>query len=762
MSASVRGRRVGWVWTVSTACVLASASSAQAVRIATYNLLTYSGGRDTQFQVVTSGFDADIIVTQEVASGSAVNYFLNNILNSASGPGGYAAATFTDSGSLNNALFYRTSKFGFNYGDPSAHIDLHTSGRDIDRWKLRLMGYSSSAAEIYVYSMHLKASQGYESQRAAEAAVARADANALPAGTNFVYVGDLNIYDSFEDAYDVQLTGSMADNDGRAFDPINTPGSWHSNYAYRFIHTQSTRASFGGMDDRFDHILTSAALRDGEAFDYVPGTHKPYGQDGQHFNDDIDGDGFNDAVGLYIATKLREASDHLPVIADFEVPAVLSAPTTLDFGTVVQGSVAEAVLAVSNSGDVASFGYVDDLDYTLPAPPSGFYGPSGSFSEAAGGGGNAHTYQMDTGTVGPRSGMLTITGDGDNAPVSVSFTGTVISGDPPATHARPSTSGTVETTTGSLDFGSHPFGQFTTRDAEAYNYDWSATQAVMQVYDAQFSGPGASRFSVEGGFYEKSASSSPAVYPIAFDGTGATPNTTYTATLTLSTRDQPGTPGGIDLPDLTYSLSATVLDIEHARPSFSSGQVVTATTEDFGEHPVGQFVPHTVNIYNYGYTSGQAVLEVYDVQITGPDAGRFSVPDFETALVTTGSAAESILFDSTGADENASYHATVTFKTRDQSGTPGGIDLADMVVTAAATVIPVCNDPRFDANGDGDVDLGDYGIFITCYNGPGNPYPAGCGCHDADHDQDVDLSDYGAFISCYNGPANPADPACDD
>jgi hypothetical protein len=67
------------------------------------------------------------------------------------------------------------------------------------------------------------------------------------------------------------------------------------------------------------------------------------------------------------------------------------------------------------------------------------------------------------------------------------------------------------------------------------------------------------------------------------------------------------------------------------------------------------------------------------------------------------------------------------------------------------------------ANGDfdldGDVDLTDYGSFLSCYNGPGNP-PGQSGCDDADFDNDgdVDLSDYGVFLGCYNGPNKP--PAC--
>jgi hypothetical protein len=64
-----------------------------------------------------------------------------------------------------------------------------------------------------------------------------------------------------------------------------------------------------------------------------------------------------------------------------------------------------------------------------------------------------------------------------------------------------------------------------------------------------------------------------------------------------------------------------------------------------------------------------------------------------------------------------------------------------------------------DFDGDGDVDLSDYGVFLGCYNGPNQaPGAAACDEADADDDGDVDLADYAGFLDCYNGPGNP--PAC--
>ncbi len=72
---------------------------------------------------------------------------------------------------------------------------------------------------------------------------------------------------------------------------------------------------------------------------------------------------------------------------------------------------------------------------------------------------------------------------------------------------------------------------------------------------------------------------------------------------------------------------------------------------------------------------------------------------------------------------------------------------------------PPCNTPPQDADGDGDVDLTDFGQFQGCFNGPNRPFgaeSATCLCFDGDKDADVDLADFGAFQSCFNGPNRPA------
>jgi hypothetical protein len=74
----------------------------------------------------------------------------------------------------------------------------------------------------------------------------------------------------------------------------------------------------------------------------------------------------------------------------------------------------------------------------------------------------------------------------------------------------------------------------------------------------------------------------------------------------------------------------------------------------------------------------------------------------------------------------------------------------------------VCNDPFADADGDGDVDQDDLGVFQRCLNDGCGLMPPACACFDRDADDDVDGEDLAVFEMCASGPGVDADPACDD
>jgi hypothetical protein len=132
-------------------------------------------------------------------------------------------------------------------------------------------------------------------------------------------LGDYNIYNASEPAYQALLDINQ---DGYVLDPINQAGTWHNNPSFASIHTQSTRTrsfgggSPGGMDDRFDMILISRAVKDTGGIFYITNSYHAFGNDGLHFNDSINAMP-NSAVSKELADALQYASDHLPVVAEF-------------------------------------------------------------------------------------------------------------------------------------------------------------------------------------------------------------------------------------------------------------------------------------------------------------------------------------------------------------------------------------------------------------------------------------------------------------
>ncbi len=66
--------------------------------------------------------------------------------------------------------------------------------------------------------------------------------------------------------------------------------------------------------------------------------------------------------------------------------------------------------------------------------------------------------------------------------------------------------------------------------------------------------------------------------------------------------------------------------------------------------------------------------------------------------------------------------------------------------------------PPGDLDGDGDVDLSDFGIFQACLSGSGMLRPPGCEDADLDGDFDVDGDDFGDFQVCLGGADLP--PGC--
>jgi endonuclease/exonuclease/phosphatase family metal-dependent hydrolase len=305
-------------------CSRTSHAQPDTLRIASYNLLNFPGNNGSSrlsfFKTVIKSINPDILVVQELQSQAGQIQFLNEVLNYDNGSM-YKQAPFINGPDTDNGLFYKHQKVTL-----VSNRQIKTALRDISEYVLTAFG-----SELRIYSLHLKAGQGSqnENRRLTEATILRNYLNDLGPDYNFIVTGDFNIYNASESAFQV-LTESQFDNDGRLIDPLQAIGVWHNNRDFASIHTQSTRTtsfgggSTGGLDDRFDMILVSTSLVTEGDMDVLPGSYTSLGNDGQHFNVAIN---FGDNI-LFpdsLINALFQASDHLPVYADF----VVSQPTSV-------------------------------------------------------------------------------------------------------------------------------------------------------------------------------------------------------------------------------------------------------------------------------------------------------------------------------------------------------------------------------------------------------------------------------------------------
>jgi endonuclease/exonuclease/phosphatase family metal-dependent hydrolase len=533
------------------------APPAHALRVVTWNLAVYDDAavpmrRPWMIQVLP-GLDPDVMVVQEMHTSEAADSFAS-LLRAAMPAKVWKGGTATFLSTTESAIYYDSLQVTISNLSAVA-----TGGpRQVLVALVRPRGYLANAASFRIYSIHFKAGNGAggasppsdSSTRTLECTNLRNTLNLAPAGTNILMGGDTNFYGSFETGY-TRLTESQADNDGRLKDNLSMPGIWN-NPAYAPYHTQSPCAglgclgSNGGMDDRFDMVLGTYSMNDGAGLDLVPGAlpggYGPYGNDGQHYNQSIDGGGFNLAVPLAVATALRLSSDHLPVIATLQLPAKLATVSELSFGDVLVGATATQDLSV----DDAPAPPAASLQYSLTAP-AGFTAPSGTFTNAAASAPDVRTLGLSTGSIGVRTGTLTVnSNDLDTTAKAVLLSGRVLA------HAAPTLDSTVSSATATLDFGTVVLGSHTERSLRVFNLGYSSLQARL-ARSAEFVA-GESRFAFQA---QPGLITDVATDAVTFDATGATPDADYQAELRIATADEP-LPGALALDTLRVALHAKV------------------------------------------------------------------------------------------------------------------------------------------------------------------------------------------------------------
>jgi hypothetical protein len=534
---------------------LATPPAAHALRVVDYNVTNYPGvlfpQRQPYFRTILAPLGADIVVSEEFTSQAGVDSFRTNVLNVIE-PGQWLSAPFINGNDTDNAVFYKPSKVTL-LGSWSFYPNPANLLRLVGCYRFMPVGYNDASAELRIYSQHLKASTGTTNvnQRGAEAIGIRDSMNAMPLGTHAILCGDFNIYTTTEPAFQKFLEAQV-DNDGRLYDPLNLSGTFNQ-AGYSPYHTQCpcltcpTGSGFsgGGLDYRFDMFLPTYNLNDGQGLDLLVSTYKPVGNDGLHYNLNI-----NDPPvipeGSAYANALWNASDHLPVRVDLQLPAKISVPATLAFGSVIVGATATQNLAVSNPAVVPA----DVLDYTL-SPDPGFTAPGGTLHQAAGVPATLQPIGMDTSTPGNLSGFLLISSDDpDNGSLATTLSGTVLD------HAQASLDSTSALASQTLDFGTHDTGGFTTLMARVHDRDYGPLRARLSLNTGVITG-GDGRFSIVGGFTAGLVAGTARTHTIQFNDAGATADLDYNATLTFASADE-ALPGATAQPDLTVSLHAKV------------------------------------------------------------------------------------------------------------------------------------------------------------------------------------------------------------
>ncbi|UCD74150.1 MAG: hypothetical protein JSV91_10205 [Phycisphaerales bacterium] len=548
------GRRWGTVifGLVITACLIASPGHAQ-LRVVNYNTAQFQGDL-TAFQDVLDALTDDdkpgfaspvaVFVFQEVLADD-VDLLLQMARTSSPPEVFYVVGTFTsyyeDNYGGAQAMIY-----DFNRLDEieAEHEDIYTqAGRYTDRWKLRLLGYDSPDASFYIYSSHLKAGDDpdEEDQRLDGVQSIRSNADALPAGSHIIYAGDMNFYHNQEPGYQ----WFFSTGDGQAFDPLGT-GSW-AGAPYAIKHSQSPRLTSsgglvgGGLDDRFDFQLPTSQFNDDDGLSIIAANYRSLGNDGQHYNNSINyGNNYyypwdvprsND-----LADDLHEASDHVPLVVDYQVPAVMLAGMAGDFGRVIRDADFEMTFILLNDADVVVPEGADVLDYQ--AEGSGCLLGTSSGSVEALEGIVEDTLPVDTSQVGPVSGTLTVSSDNEavqNPEYVLNTSGTIVR---PANASFDGQSDmdslTVEQTY-DPDSGVHFI------EVNVHNYGYDDLQALLDVDDVS---PAESPFGFVGGL-AAGIGDEPATLTFSFDTTGLNEGE-YPADITIYTSDE-------DLPGETVS-----------------------------------------------------------------------------------------------------------------------------------------------------------------------------------------------------------------
>jgi hypothetical protein len=302
----------------------------------------------------------DVLALQETTSNTQTIAPIVNALNTFSGvPGMYSNSSYQATeeggdvadGNGPNAIVFNTRTLQLLAStpvDPSGGTSKlgSSSGeyREVMRYKFAPAGVAVTSSNIfYVYVSHYKSgtTSADLTDRAGEAQIIRTnEAIDLPASARVIYVGDYNITTSGETSYQTILAAASPNGpvQGGGIDAMNTNDNsainWGTSTTATNILAMETEHSYDlEYRDDLQVMTTNVYYGAPGGLSYVPGTYHVFGNNGTTAYYGTVNNGTNTALANRLVTNapvfiaatqlfldLTNASDHLPVVADYAIP----------------------------------------------------------------------------------------------------------------------------------------------------------------------------------------------------------------------------------------------------------------------------------------------------------------------------------------------------------------------------------------------------------------------------------------------------------
>jgi PKD repeat protein len=348
----------------------------------------------------------DILLLQETTSNNTTVAPIVNALNSYyNSPGMYAMGTFqaTSSGGISSgggpsAMIYNTRTVqlvaSVPVDPPGGTSQLGSSSgeyREVMRYEFAPAGVTPTAAnEFYIYNSHYKASTGpaNETARAGEAQIIRDDSATLPANARILYVGDYNpTGGSSEAGYQTIIAPGI----NQGIDPMNPSGATGIDWSVNSLMDQKTESAPDlRYRDDLQIMTTNVFFGQTGGLALVAGTHHVFGNNGtipyqgsvsagNSALNDLAAGAPIDAATLY--HDLTNASDHLPVVADYTIP-VLVAPPVAGFNAAPRAGAAPLSVSFTNlSSGATNYSWAFGDGKTSPfTNAANIYSSAGSYN----------------------------------------------------------------------------------------------------------------------------------------------------------------------------------------------------------------------------------------------------------------------------------------------------------------------------------------------------------------------------------------------